>query len=273
PEDFVCAYPTREDLVRGTNCSEILGGLRWFGLSKRLPVVSEDRQTYEVVLPALGAADVAAAVSPTTKYGDLIDKIEALCAQMGPRCRSAVDQGMARAYMPVSDDLVPEVLMSRSQLDQLVKVLDAFATFGAMARGREGRAHLVSALLATVGSVLQIDFDDGQVPLARQLELAAGIPLGARRKLMQYSVAELGDASKVPACEIDFLAAYAAKKRDVLNIVLQSEGKLLVQFSESRWPESACPTLSEKGRNVPFIEGAVRPRSLNAASGDTKYSM
>jgi len=233
--DHICAYGSREELARRAGCIEIPGGLRWLTLSERLLVVGFDGDVYEVIFPEF--------------------------------------RGIRRAFVRQSDDVIPEVLVVRDGLQKVIHILDAFSTFGAAARGSEGRARLVSALLATIGSVLQIDFDDGQVPLARQLELAAGIPLGARSKLMQYSVEELRDASKVPACEVDFLAAYAAKKRDVLNIVLQSEGKLLAQFSESRWPEGACPNLSEKGRNVPFIEGAIRPRAINVAGGDTNYSM
>jgi hypothetical protein len=233
--DHICAYGSREELASGSGCIEIPGGLRWLALSERLLVVGFDGDVYEVIFPEF--------------------------------------RGVRRAFVRQSADVVPEVLLTRDGLQKLIHVLEAFKTFAVAAHGIQGRARLVNVLLVTIGSVLQVDFDDGQIPLARMLELAAGLPLGGRSKLMQYSVDELRDASRVPACEIDYLAAYAARKHDVLNIVLQGEGRLLAQFSESRWPEGTCPNLSEKGRNIPFIEGAVRPRAIGNAGETTAYSM
>jgi hypothetical protein len=197
---------------------------------------------------------------------------EALCAQLGPQCRNKVFEGVNRAFLPVTNDLVPEVLLSRDQLDKWVKILDVFKTFADRARGREGRNLLVGTLLSSMGSALQMDFQNNQVPLGKLIQFQGGMPHGLQSKLMQYSSEELRDQSKVPTCEIDYLAGYSAKKHDVLNIVFQSEGKLMAQFDETHWPEGGCPNLSEKGKQVPFIEGAVRPRTLNFGQEETNYS-
>ncbi|MBV6486923.1 MAG: hypothetical protein GHHEDOFH_00860 [Pseudorhodoplanes sp.] len=198
---------------------------------------------------------------------------EALCQRLGPQCRQKVFEGVNRAYVPVSNDLVPEVLLARDQLDKWVKILDVFKTFATRTRGREGRDLLVSTLLASLGSALQMDFENNQVPLGKRIQFVAGIPHGVQSKLMQYSSEDLRDSTKVPACEVDYLAQYGAKKHDVLNIVFGSEGKLMAAFEEARWPEGQCPNLSEKGKNIPFIEGAVRPRSLNSGREETNYSI
>jgi hypothetical protein len=198
---------------------------------------------------------------------------EALCQQLREQCRQKVFEGVNRAYVPVSNDLVPEVLLSRDQLDRWVKILDIFKTFASRTRGQAGRDLLVSTLLTSLGSMLQIDFQNDQVPLGKRMQFAAGLPHGAQSMLMQYSSDDLKDSTKVPSCEIDYLAQYGAKKHDVLNIVFDSSGKLLARFDETHWPEGSCPNLSDKGKSIPFIEGAVRPISLNAGQDETNYTV
>jgi hypothetical protein len=178
-----------------------------------------------------------------------------------------------RMYIPVSGDVVPEILLSRDQLEGWVKILDVFKTFSAHSRGQMARDFLVSAMLTSLGDVLQMDFQSDRVPLGKRMQFAAGLPHGAQSILMQYSPEDLRDPAKVPACEIDRLAEYAAKKHDALDIVLESNGKLLAAFDEKRRPEGGCTNLSNKGRNIPFIDSAVRALPLNVGQPQKNYTV
>jgi hypothetical protein len=238
-EAFICAYRTREDLNRHSNCIEIAGGHRWFDLDVRMLVLKEENQIYEVIFPSRGLGM----------------------------------EGVSKLYIPVSDDVVPEMLISRDQLERLIKTLDVFKTFAGRTHGQASRDLLVNTLLTSLGSMLQIDFQNDQVPLKKQIQFAAGLPHGAQSILMQYSPGELQDPAKVPACEIDYLAQYGAKKHDILNIVFESNGKMLAGFDEMKWPEGSCPNLSDKGKNVPFIAGVVRPIALNSGQDETNRTI
>jgi hypothetical protein len=198
---------------------------------------------------------------------------DALCQRVGPQCQDKVFEGVSRAYVPVSNDLVPEALLAKDQLDKWVKILDVFKTFAARTRGQTGRGFLVSAMLTSLSNMLQTDLQSDQIPLGKRLQFAAGLPHGAQSTLMQYSSEELRDSTKVPECEIDYLGQYGAKKHDALDIVFESNGKLFPSFAETRLPEGNCPNISDKGRNIPFINGAVGTVTLNHPQETTNYTV
>jgi hypothetical protein len=89
---------------------------------------------------------------------------------------------------------------------------------------------------------------------------------------MAYTPIELRQEKLVAICEIQHLVNYAAKKANVIQIVL--DGDKLAKFdSEETLPISACPTLTPKGRNVPHLPGDPQPVPLNAPDATTDYSL
>ena len=196
---------------------------------------------------------------------------ESLCRRLGDQCRTQVLEAVNRAFVPVDDKVVPEVLLSKDQVDKWQKILNIYKSFGANVAGREGRNQLVNTMYAAIGSLVQVDMQNDGVKLADKLQFAAGLPASGRSPLMQYSDSDLLDVNKVPACEIDNLKQYAIKKYDVLDMPFRSGGTARANFIEATWPEGGCP-MSDKGKAVPFVDGDVRPYNLNR-SGQTHYSM
>jgi hypothetical protein len=196
---------------------------------------------------------------------------ESLCRRLGDQCRTQVLEAVNRAFVPVDDKVVPEVLLSKDQVDKWQKILNIYKSFGANVAGREGRNQLVNTMYAAIGSLIQVDMQNDGVKLADKLQFAAGLPASGRSPLMQYSDSDLLDVNKVPACEIDNLKQYAIKKYDVLDMPFRSDGKSRANFIEATWPEGGCP-MSDKGKAVPFVDGDVRPYNLNR-TGQTNYSM
>lgn len=205
------------------------------------------------------------------KYLDFVE--ESLCAQLREQCHTQVKEAVNHAYVPADDKVVPEVLLSKDQLDKWLKILYQFKGFSSNVAGQNGRDALVNALWSAVGSIVVVDMQNDGVSLADRLQFAAGLPAAGRSHLMQYSDSDLRNTNLVPACEIENLKQYAAKKYEVLNIPFGTDGKSKPIFVQAPWPEDvACP-MSAKGKAVPFIDGDVRPQNLNRAGQQTNYSL
>ncbi|MFK8035296.1 MAG: hypothetical protein AB8B94_14235 [Hyphomicrobiales bacterium] len=52
--NFLCAYPTLDELRSDTGCREFLGGLRWFEIDLRLPVIDETEEAWQVIFKGGG---------------------------------------------------------------------------------------------------------------------------------------------------------------------------------------------------------------------------
>ena len=165
---------------------------------------------------------------------------------------TAILEGINRAYVPVDDNVIVEVLLSRNQLEE--------------------RLHALRASNNPSGSGLDMPSRDRLRDGLRLLRTTDWIG-NPRSKFLAYSDEELGDASKVPLCEIVYLQQYLARKYEILSIVQDGDGKIRPVFTEARRPEAICPNMSDKGRNLPFIEDLVRPLRLNPPDQQASYSI
>jgi hypothetical protein len=247
-----------------------------------MAIIDHDKEAYHVVFSNAGMAG-----SPASPLERTIDELrgtspidipirysqfvrEELCRRLGPRCEITVFEGVTEAYLPMSDDLVPEILLSREQIGKWLKILDVFKNLG---RPSDDRPKLIASALADLSAALQIKFEYSAAPLNKVTQFAAGLPGAMQSRLLQYTPAELSDSAKVPNCEIDHLAQYAAKKYDILSIIYQTEGKYYGRFTGRPWVDTGCPTPSQKGRIVPSIEGVVQPTSLGLDAENANYSV
>jgi hypothetical protein len=196
-----------------------------------------------------------------------------LCDRLGPRCRESVFETVNTAFLKRDDDLVSEVMLTRAQLEQWLRILGIFneAMQRTMAQ-REARTQVVNALLQDLGGVLQYTVPNGQEELRKFIQFQGGIPDAANSKLMQYSPAELVSSQKVPPCEIDYLIQYGSRKYAILKMILEGDGKVLPIYTEGRWRDGECPGISEKGKNIPNITSEIRPFRLNPPTGGTNYT-
>jgi hypothetical protein len=196
---------------------------------------------------------------------------ELLCQQLGPQCDSTVFERVTRAFVKNDGSVVPEVLLSRDQVDHWLRILNVFKTSPPLGMG--ARNALVSNWQAGISDVMQVPLGTSALPIGAVAQLAGGLPNSARSKLMQYPDGMLRNTTQVPDCEIEYLKQYASKRYDMLNIVHQSDGRVRPIFGQAQAPAGACPNLSQLGRNIPFIDGAVTPELLNRPSEQTSYSM
>jgi hypothetical protein len=235
PEKFACAYKTMDDLTSGANCIQVFGGRRWLGFDVRMAVLEATARAYEVFFPNGIARRLPSVDDP-------------LCLRSGDQCRTQPTETLSHAYVPVDGKVIPEVLLSRDQLDKWLKLLNIFK----MADGSAGagRTRWRNELWSFRESGPEID--------------------SASSKLLQYSYEELGRASD---CEIAYLKQYAAKRYDILNVIFSNEGKLRPVFTLVESPEGTCPNLSDKAKSLPFIDGDVRVQRLGRPGEQASYSM
>lgn len=196
---------------------------------------------------------------------------EIACPQINAQCDGAIVEQVTHAYMKNDPNVVPEVLLSKFQVDQWMKVLNVFKT--SQPRGEQARSLLVNSLLIALSDIMQINLQNNGLQIGLAMQLASGLPNAGRSKLMQYSDTELGDPARVPECEIEYLKQYAGRKYDILNISYGSEGRLRPVFRSISTPAGACPNLSEKGKALPYIDGTINPEALNRANEQTSYKM
>jgi hypothetical protein len=235
PEKFACAYKTMDDLTSGSNCIQVFGGRRWLGFNVRMAVLEVTARAYEVFFPN----GIARRLPPVD---------DALCLRSGDQCATQPTEGLSHAYVPVDDKVIPEVLLSKDQVDRWLKLLNIFK----MANGSVGPARI--KWLNELGYLRETGF-----------EIDSG-----SSKLLQYSDDEL---ATVPGCEIAYLKQYAAKRYDILNIIFSSDGKLRPVFTITERPEGSCRNLSDRGKSLAFIDGDVRPQRLARPGEQATYSM
>jgi hypothetical protein len=235
PEKFACAYKTMDDLKSGSNCIQLFGGRRWFGLNVRMAVLDVTTHAYEVFFPDGIARRLPSVDDP-------------LCLRSGNQCGAQPMETLSHAYVPIDDKVIPEVLLSRDQLDKWLKLVNIFK----MANGSAGagRTRWLNELWSFRESGSEIETSSS--------------------KLLQYSYEELG---KVSDCEIAYLKQYAAKRYDILNIIFSNEGKLRPVFTLVERPEGGCPNLSDRAKSLPFIDGDVRAQRLTRPGEQAPYSM
>jgi len=100
---------------------------------------------------------------------------DALCKRLGSQCNKQVMEGVFRAYIPRSNDLTLDVLLSQRQLENWREVLGKFKTFWSTLRsGERSRNQVVNALTESIGSVLRLDIDDSGKSLGSSSSLSAG---------------------------------------------------------------------------------------------------
>lgn len=196
---------------------------------------------------------------------------DALCKRLGSQCTKQVLEGVFKGYIAYNNDLVHDVLLSQSQLENWREVLGKFKTFWSTLRsGERSRSQVVNTLTESIGSVLKLNVDDSGKAIGDFVQFTGGLPHGSASKLMAYAPAELKNENLVPICEIQHLVNYAGKKADIIQIAL--DGDKLAAFKEESLPISACPTLTAKGKAVPHLPGAAVAIPLNPPDANTDYS-
>lgn len=178
------------------------------------------------------------------------------CDDLGQQCHEGIYTGVQRLFIPFSDDLELEIWMTRDELSDWRRFIDAaLDTESAL---RERRVALVSAMTKSLEDILGEPQYDGLVPIADWLERYSGVPGRFRSPLLAYSAVELENRDIVPRCELDRLFNWLKAVRGILYEV--DDGNL-AQFTAL--PDGAlgpCPGLSEKGAAIP----AVDPFSVEA---------
>jgi hypothetical protein len=233
-----------------------------------LALISERMRGGQSLVQIIDALRANSELNIPIRYLQFVES--SLCDRLGARCRESVFETVNTAYVQRADDLVPEVMMSRDQLDKWLTILARFdAAMRRAISSSQTRGLIINALLQDIGDVLQIDVPNTPTEIGKLLQFQGGIPAAASSKLMQYTPIDL---NRVPPCEIDYLVHYASRKHAILKIIVEGDGRQMPNYQEERWPDGQCPGLTDKGKNIPWIKSEVRPQRLNNPTAGTNYT-
>jgi hypothetical protein len=190
------------------------------------------------------------------------------CETLGKQCKDRVYDISFEGYIPVTDDISLDVWMNASQiLDWKQDILSIFEKGFNQFSLTEQREELERTIAENLTQRLRKPEMDANETYADYFQRQFGLPVRIRSPLLSYDPILFHDNSKIPKCEIDRLAVWATNVGKMLGIVY--EGKFRPDYKHFPPPETTCPTASENGKRIPFIDGRIGKRPLGP---DDTYS-
>ncbi|RKZ91263.1 MAG: hypothetical protein DRR19_07710 [Candidatus Parabeggiatoa sp. nov. 1] len=170
-----------------------------------------------------------------------------LCQTVDEQCEHPVDHRVIDAYIPVSDDLVEEIWIISRDLDNWKSLLrPLFKNIQGKpfdAQKREFVRVLKEELMRILGEPLLAQAGE---TLADVLKRKSGLPVREHSPLMQYTVKEIRNMQR---CEFQRLTKWVESIYTLLNRLTASP-TFKVAYSLANFPDSQCPRVSAKGRNI-----------------------
>ncbi len=271
-----------------------LFGRQALDLLGRIETQAEDRAAYFIDLPADGSADRAILDQIVGRVGamtrpDLIAEIEvdlrggaaleeiidrlrrtnddvpmlfwklvhkSACDELKELCQRRIYQNVGEVLVPVSESLVEEVWLRADDLLRWQNILRPLRDVDM--KGRDRRRSLVNVLVRSLeNAISEPPFEDTGETFADYLKRAGGLPLRARSPLLSYSPDALTDPARVPSCELDFIALWARRAGEILNVAYDGRFQPVWYEAPGGVPTTVCPTLSANGRRLPFVTSAI----------------
>ncbi|HEW97901.1 MAG TPA: hypothetical protein ENF37_04545 [Beggiatoa sp.] len=209
-------------------------------------------------------------------YWQLLEK--ELCQTVNEQCKHSVDHRVIDAYIPVSNDLVEEIWLLSRDLDNWKSLLrPLFKNIQDKpfdAQKREFVRVLKEELMRILGEPLLLEAGK---TLGDVLRRKNGLPVREHSPLMQYTVKEILNMQR---CEFQRLTKWVEDIYGLLNR-LTGQPTSKVAFSLADFPDTQCPRVSDKGRNIKRLTLAP-PKALGPSDeyrydhtfrGDTIYSI
>nr|VFJ59224.1 MAG: hypothetical protein BECKFW1821A_GA0114235_10898 [Candidatus Kentron sp. FW] len=168
---------------------------------------------------------------------------------------------VTEGYVPVSTDFVEEVWLTATELRDWTHMI--LAGFDDVLKYREDeiRAKFVETLVNGLQRVIKKPpFQDTRETAREYAQRKGGLPVRENSPLLNYEWEEYMDERKVPSCEISRLATWGYRVKEMLGIIYG--GKERPVFKKAEYPNSTCVGLSEKGRNIPWIQDTPRGEPL-----------
>jgi len=194
---------------------------------------------------------------------------EESCKSLGEQCTKRTYDTSFSGYIPVSNDISLDVWMTSNQLDRLIKdILSTFADGFLMLSPSLQREEILKTIAENLEQRLKEPQISVETTLVDYIQRKLGLPVRRQSPLFSYKPEDLMDENKVPDCEIERLAIWAKKSGEILSKLLP-DGTHSPDFFAEKPSENDCPTASENGKRIPFIDGEIEIKDLG---DDDSYS-
>jgi hypothetical protein len=216
-----CIYPSIVDAEAERNCWAVAGGDGWLKSPERILVLGRDEQYLRVLAPLRGT--------------DGIVYTEGFVADDG--------------------DFVIDVWLKSDDLTRWINLLDLMRDVREYSP-KQQRLALVESLVQTLQSVIgKPQYQDTEESLRDYLQRKGGLPVRDNSPLLNYTLDDLMNPSRVPNCEILRLTTWLHNAKQILAIVNKGDRKPVITTE----PYSGkCPG----GRDIPIIVGNVKQEKL-----------
>lgn len=182
------------------------------------------------------------------------------CEGLPDQCSETVLEKVDTLYVRKADAhlLVPEIIMTREQLENWIELLRGFRYF----RGKEIVNGLRNTLEEVVGSQFSItvgnprrESDGEPMTLGEILQLKGGLPSGTQSDFLAYTPQHFQPGG-MQQCEVFALSEYVSRREPVLTEL--AEGTKLPMYDVYPPNVQTCPQLSEVGRELGIINNETR---------------
>lgn len=194
---------------------------------------------------------------------------EVVCKDDPEICQKRVHHAVDFLYVPADENVERDVWLRANQLNDLQLTLQKVSL--AAGSGRDRRKAIAINLVERLGLMLRTDISWTGESMAEFAERNGGIPPGFRGPLLAYSPMELaGRIGSIADCEITLLSSWVRTSLESLSHVRAGDRKPL--WEREALPSDFCPTLSDKGQNIPFVSTTVRAEPLGDTPGYSYHS-
>ncbi len=186
-------------------------------------------------------------------FWNLVEQTSA--QELGKQYDNRIYDAVLNGYIPVSEDVVEDVWLKSNDLGDWELLLKQFGdqTHLSGSKLREAFGFAIKDSLEKV--IRKPPYDATQESLGKYLERIAGLPARDDSPLFQYSLNDLSDESKVPACELIRLTIWINNVRQMLSIV--RHGDMRPDYTPEKF-SGEC----QKGDKIPFISGDIKNKPV-----------
>ena len=202
-----------------------------------------------------------------------------LCQSMGEQCNHPVDHRVIEAYIEVSDKLVEEIWMLSRDLDHWKSLLRALYINVQGKPFDEQKTKFTKVLKEEIVRILgEPILKGGEDTLLNIVNKKNSFPVRKHSPLMQYSVKEILNMQQ---CEFQRLINWVENIYNLLSR-LTAQPTYKIEYSLSNFPDSQCPRVSNKGRNIQRLKLSEASKPLGPSNeysyqhtlkGETIYSI
>lgn len=210
--------------------SYVLDRVANYGDQRPINEIIAGLQTGEALVQIMNALQEDASGIPALRLAQIERRV---CDTLGAGCTQRVVSDVAEGYIPLTDDIVRDVLLSATEFGQWRDRLSALRGFSSLNEIELSRM-IVNMMTTSVGSVIgELSPSELEMSVSDYLDLREGLPVSENTPLLSYSLQDFiakmeGDyvaftGREVATCELLYVARWLQMHYMVFDAVSRNE--------------------------------------------------